>query len=315
MCVVGSGFGGDLCAKAPKQSPSSSPSSRTGTVGEPAARLLVVVYLVLERVAAGISRCAGSRILTGRRLPTVTIPEVSNGLNPGQVMSLVEETETAIQLLDEGTRVIAEWDGSEDGRIRGLFSMSQGFERLLKLTLMLILYGEGVQPSGEQFKKEYRHRLLPLLDDILAKARADADLMQRPALRGDIDFCATDKHLREMLDIFGAFGEKDRYHNLDVVLDGHSSADDPMRRWEALETAIHSEDPKWYRLMASDPALWSERWYPHLAATQIETLQRVARFLVRLWTLGPARADGQRLSGLLTRFLFLTDDHLASLPR
>ena len=254
-------------------------------------------------------------IQTGRRPPTVTIPEVQSGLNPGQVVSLVEETETAIKLLDEGIRVIAAWDGGEDDRIRGLFSMSQGFERLLKLTMTLILRGEGAPPSSTHFKKrKYRHRLLPLLDDILAKARVDAELMKRQALRDDIDFCASDRHLREMFDIFGEFGEGGRYHNLDVLLDSSSQADDPMRRWEALEKAIHDEDAKWFQLMRSDPALWSERWYPHLAARQVETLQRVARLLVRLWTLGPARADGQRLSGLLRRFLFLTNDQLASLP-
>ena len=248
--------------------------------------------------------------MTGGRLPTVTIPQVQSGLTTDQRFSLVDETETAITLLDEGIRAVAEWDGGEDRRIRGLCLMSQGFERLLKLTMTLILYGEGAQPSGEHFKKKYRHRLLTLLDDILAKARTDADLMQRPALRDDIDFCASDKHLREMFDIFGEFGERDRYYSLDVVLDGHSPADDPMRRWEALETAIHSEDPKWYRLMESDPTLWSERWYLHLAATQVATLQRAARFLVRLWTLGPARADGQRHSRRLKRFLSLTDDQL-----
>ena len=239
---------------------------------------------------------------------------MQSGLNPGQVVSLIEETETAITLLDEGIRAIAEWDGGKDRRIRGLFSMSQGFERLLKLTMTLILSAEGAHPSSKDFKKQYGHRLLPLLDDVLAKARADADLMQRAALRADIDFCASDKHLKEMFDIFGEFGERGRYHNLDVVLDSSSQADDPMSRWDALEMAFHGEDPEWYRLMESDPALWSERWYPHLAAKQVETLQRAARFLVRLWTLGPARADGQRLSGLLRRFLFLTNDQLASLP-
>ena len=239
---------------------------------------------------------------------------MQSGLTTEQRFSLIEETETAITLLDEGIRAIAEWDGGKDRRIRGLFSMSQGFERLLKLTMTLILSAEGAHPSSKDFKKQYGHRLLPLLDDVLAKARADADLMQRAALRADIDFCASDKHLREMLDIFGEFGEGGRYHNLDVVLDSSSRADDPMRRWDALEMALHGEDPKWFRLMESDPALWSERWYPHLAARQMEALQRAARFLVRLWTLGPARADGQRLSGLLRRFLFLTDDQLASLP-
>lgn len=239
---------------------------------------------------------------------------MSSGLTTDQLFSLADETETAIALLDEGIGVIAEWDGGEDRRIRGLFSLSQGFERLLKLTMTLILYGEGAQPSGDHFKKKYRHRLLPLLDDVLDKARADADLMQRQALREDIDFCASDKHLRGMFDIFGEFGTGGRYHNLDVLLDGSSPADDPMRRWEALEAAIHDEDPKWYRLMESDPALWSERWYPHLAAVQIATLQRAARFLARLWTLGPARVDGQRFSGRLRRFLFLANDQLATLP-
>ena len=240
---------------------------------------------------------------------------MQRSLTIDQRFSLIEETETAIMLLDEGIRVIAAWDGGEDHRIRGLFSTSQGFERLLKLTMTLILYGEGAQPSSEHFKKKkYRHRLLPLLDDILTKARADTGLMKRQDLRDDIDFCASDKHLREMFDIFGEFGEGGRYHNLDVLLDSSSQAGDPMRRWDALETAIHDEDAKWSQLMRSDPALWSRAWYPHLAATQTATLQRAARFLVRLWTLGSAQGEGKRLKGLLGRFLFLTDEQLASLP-
>ena len=260
------------------------------------------------------SRASSGPDPAGRGTPTVTIPRVQSSLSTDRFFSLIDEMDPAIALLDEGTRVIARWDGGEDRRILVLFSMSQGFERLLKLTMTLILCCEGAQPSSKDFKKKYGHRLLPLLDDILAKARDDADLMQRPALRGDIDFYASDEHRRKILDILGEFGEGDRYYNLDVVLDSHSPADDPMRRWEALETAIHTEDPMWDRLMESDPALWSERLYPPLATKQIAALQRAARFLVRLWTLGPARADGQRFSGRLRRFPFLTDDQLASLP-
>ena len=145
---------------------------------------------------------------------------MQSSLSTDQLFSLIDETETAITLLDEGIRVIAAWDGGEDQRIRGLFSTSQGFERLLKLTMTLILYGEGAQPSSKGFKKQYGHRLLGLLDDVLNKARADADTMQRQALQADIDFCASDKHLREMFDIFGEFGDGGRYHNLNVLLAG-----------------------------------------------------------------------------------------------
>ena len=239
---------------------------------------------------------------------------MSNGLNPRQVIALVEETETAIELLDEGLRVIAEWDGGEDHRIRGLFSMSQGFERLLKLTMTLILRGEGAPPSSAHFKqKKYRHQLLPLFDEILDKAKANADVMQ--ALGKDIDFCASDKHLREMLDILGEFGESGRYHNLDVLLDGSSQADDSMSRWCALEVTVLSEDPKWSQRMNDDHALFSRTWYPHLAATQIATLQRTAGFLVKLWELGRAQGEGTQFKGLLSRFLNLADDQLALVPR
>lgn len=251
--------------------------------------------------------------MKGRRLPTDTIPQVSNGLSTRQVMALVDETGTTIKLLEEGLRVIAEWDGGDDSRIRSLFSMSQGFERLLKLTMTLILRGEGAPPSSAHFKQEkYRHQLLPLFDEILDKARANADVMQ--ALGKDIDFCASDKCLREMLDILGGFGETGRYHNLDVLLDGSSQADDPLGRWCLLEVAVLSEDPKWSQRMNDDQALFSRTWYPHLAATQIATLQRAARFLVRLWTLGPAQSEGKKFKGSLRRFLNLTDDQLASLP-
>ena len=252
--------------------------------------------------------------MKGRRLPTGTIPQVSSGLNPRQVVALVDEIETAIKLLDEALRVIAKWDGSDDHRIRGLFSMSQGFERLLKLTMTLILRGEGAPPSSAHFKqKKYRHQLLPLFDEILDKARADTDLMQ--ALGKDIDFCSSNEHLREMLDILGGFGEAGRYHNLDVVLDGSSQADDSMERWDALAVAIFNEDPKWsQRMHGDDYALFSQTWYPHLAATQIAALQRAARFLVTLWTLGPAQGEGKKFKGSLGRFLNLADDQLASLP-
>ena len=87
-------------------------------------------------------------------LPTVTIPQVPSGSTTDQRFSLVDETETAITLLEEGIRAVAEWDGGEDRRIRGLFSLSQGFERLLKLTMTLILYGEVAQPLRRALQEE-----------------------------------------------------------------------------------------------------------------------------------------------------------------
>ena len=88
--------------------------------------------------------------------------------------------------------------------------------------------------------------------------------------------------------------------------------DSPLDRWKALEMAYWRTDPKWQELMKSDPAKFARQWYPALAAKQTETLQRAARAIARMWTLGPAQPHAQRLTGLIGRFLFIMDDDLGT---
>ena len=234
-----------------------------------------------------------------------------------RIRSLIEERNTAIMLLEEGIWCIARWKGreagwygGEDRRILGLFLVSQGLERLLKLTMTLILHGEDIYPSATKFKNKYRHRLSALLGDIVDKARSDAFLMKWKMFRDDIDFCASDRHFREMLDILEEFGTGGRYHNLNMVLDSRSQTDHPIRRWDALEQTLHDEDPPWNELKQYDKRQWIQRWYPHLAEKQTETLQRVARFILRLWRVGPAREHGQSFVDSRTPFLSVEDEYL-----
>ena len=72
-------------------------------------------------------------------------------------------------------------------------------------------------------------------------------------------------------------------------------------------------DASWSRLMESDAVAFQRKWYPALAAKQTETRQRVGRAVARMWTLGPASENGRRLTGIIKRFLFLTDDKLSTL--
>lgn len=249
------------------------------------------------------------------------MPGVEEDLEFKRSVAFIEETSTAIMLLDEGIWCIAQWRGreamwysSEDRRILGLFLTSLGLERLLKLTLTLILNGEGVDPSSTYLKKEYGHRLVLLLDEVLCKAKAVADVMSDRELRADLEFCSSDRHVREMFDIFEEFSTRGRYHNLDILLDSRSRADHPIRRWRDLEQSIHDEDPSWGELKELDRRQWAQRWYPQLAAKQTETLQRAARFLVRLWTLDLALERGEGLS-TLDRFLAIEDKYLGTPPQ
>ena len=234
-------------------------------------------------------------------------------LDIDRFMAFVYETETAITLLDEGIERLAAWDGGEDRRFVAMQLLAQGFERFLKVTRAVIqLNTEGTLPTSRQFRTEYGHGLSKLLDDIVAACRQDSDFTDRPAIGDDLDFLATDGHWREMVEILSDFGSGGRYHDLNAMLDGPSGAPSPLERLEELEMDFCRADASWLRLMESNAVAFQRKWYPALAAKQTETLQRAARAVARMWTLGPASENGRRLTGIINRFLFLTDDKLST---
>jgi len=237
------------------------------------------------------------------------MPEETLGMD--RSLAFIIETETAVTFVGEGIQTIADWDATEDRRIVGLHLLAQGFERLLKVTRALIqLSEEGTLPSSREFRNLYGHILSGLLDDVLTACRRDEDFTDRPAIRCDIEFLTCNELWRAMLDVLSELGSGGRYHDLDTMLDGDARSESPLDLWEIIEMDICKADPKWLALMESDPASFSRQWYPHLAAIQTETLQRAARAITRMWTLGPAQENGRTMTGTISRYLFLTDRQL-----
>lgn len=235
-------------------------------------------------------------------------------LSPERMISFIEETETAVLLLDEGLRIIETHDGGFDRRIVALHLTAQGFERFLKLTRAQVhLSRDGALPSTEEVKR-WGHRLLVLLDATVDELEQDQSFAARPAVRADLDYLRCEARFRDLFAILDEFATGGRYHNLDVMLDGRSSSQSPLDRWNEYERGIFRDDPRWLDLMTTDVAGFNDSWYPHLAAIQTRTLQRVARALSRAWTLGSAQDPGRRLTGVIGRYLFLTDDQLDHCP-
>ena len=235
-------------------------------------------------------------------------------LPPERVVSFIEETETAILLLDEGMRIIQAHNGGFDRRIVALHLTAQGFERFLKLTRAQALLTRGGELPSARQARQWGHRLLPLLDATVDELERDQSFSTRPAVRADLDFLRSDTRFRDLFAVLDEFATGGRYHNLDVMLDGRSAARSPLDRWNDYEMDRLREDAQWIRLMTTDPAGFGDTWYPHLAAIQIRILQRSARALARAWTLGPAQDLGRRLTGVIGRYLFLTDDELVRCP-
>ncbi len=237
----------------------------------------------------------------------------TDDLDPNRHLAFINETETAVALLDEGIGRIASWHGGEDRRIVALHLLAQGFERFLILTHALLqLSSEGALPTRKQVEDEFWHDLARMLDEIVEAGRRDDTYIARPAIQNDIDFLANDEHWREVLSVLSDLCSGGRYHDLDTMLDGQSAWQSPMDRWQSLEMAYCRTDPQWLELMKSNAGKFHRQWYPALAAKQTETLQRAARGVARIWTLGPARAHGQKMSSVIGRFLFIMDDDLGA---
>ncbi len=133
---------------------------------------------------------------------------LSGHLSMQQSLAFIEETDTAIQLLDEGIRIIEAWNAHGDRRVVGLHLMAQGFERLLKLTrAMCELQQNGHLPTSKDARR-WSHGLVSLLDgtidhletDLNSEAAANndgttrspspADATRRSWRRQDITSCA-----------------------------------------------------------------------------------------------------------------------------
>ena len=210
--------------------------------------------------------------------------------------------------------MIEAWDGGIDRRIVGLHLLAQGFERFLKLTLVLVEYCSNGSVPTVAVMKTYGHHLTDLLDNVVKVASLDNGFAEWPAVREDLVFLGSDARFRRMLNILGDFGARGRYHDLDLLVGAAVVVESPLDRWNELESDIHNSDPDMIGLMHSDQGSWSRVWHPALARQQVATLQRGARGIARIWTLGPARCEGIRLSGIIGRFLFLADVDLGSIP-
>ena len=233
-----------------------------------------------------------------------------SNLTTQQAFALIEETERAVELSHRGIEALWSLDSSNDRYHLPLQLLAQGLERLLKLTYVLgTVESSGQIPTSVELRK-FGHDLLALTDEVVKIARADTDFISRPAIAHDLEFISTDEDLRAMLEALSHFGKQGRYHDLEILLgaDPDALGDSPEQAWQQLEADFLRRHPEWVSKLGT--AEFSAGWYQALAADVTGVLQRFLRGVCRMWTLGPLGEHGKRMTGTITRFLFLTDDRL-----
>ena len=231
-----------------------------------------------------------------------------------QEIALIQETETSVFLIQEGLLAMNSLSGANDFYHGPLQLLAQGFERLMKIIICLGQLNETGKLPRASSVKAFRHELVALVDAVVDLSERTGYSQSRPAARMDTAFFASDERARGLLSVLTAFGAWGRYYNLESILNptGQVAArEDPIRSFQSIEADILDKHPEWKAKLGTAEF---DGFYDVLRSELTITLQRLARGLCRMFTLGPLGGRGQRLLGVIKVFLFLRDRDLSTVP-
>lgn len=226
-----------------------------------------------------------------------------------QKLAIDHELLNAVRLIQAGLGQLQKLDGANDFYHLPLLTLSSGFERLMKVMLCFrILEKTGEFPSAQDIPSgRSGHNLELLLKRIREECFSDLYVDQIPVAKEDLAYLESEE-LLSFLAVLSKFGQAARYYHLDVVLGKQPKTDAPDREWESLETAIATARPDLMKEVEEFPA--SERIYQEMAVEVVSRLERFARALARLFTIGGIGQEAKRYLGYVSKFLHLRDESL-----
>lgn len=226
-----------------------------------------------------------------------------------QKLAIDQELFNAIRLIQAGFGQLQNLDAANDFYHLPLLTLSSGFERFMKVILCLrILEKTGEFPGPSEIPSGRPGHDLELL---LKKIRENCFLEQYvdkiPAAMEDLEYLESDD-LLSFLKVLSNFGKSARYHYLDIVLGRQPQTEAPNIEWEQLETAIITNRPDLMEAIQEIPA--SDKVYQEVALEVVARLERFARALSRLFTIGGISQEAKRYYGYISKFLNLKDESL-----
>ena len=226
-------------------------------------------------------------------------------------ISLINEVETAINLLKKGMAELQQISGANDFYHTPILLLSSGFERLIKCLICFSLMDDRGELSDIPFEKSSRkgHDLIYLLDKLLSICAKKNYASKFAAAKTDIEFLRKDKALREIVTILSNFGQGARYYNLDMVLNGTSMYKDPKLGWDTIEMTIVQMKGRDLNEIAKIP---TNELYEEINREIIIILEKFTRALARLFTLADFGDLAKQVSPLVHDYLFLMDKDLGS---
>lgn len=208
-------------------------------------------------------------------------------LSHAQRVAFSTETLNAARFIRAGVDELWNLTSTNDFYLLPLQSLSQGFERLFKLTIALARHNNGLA------------REVKPIHDVYELARTAAEQVGDAV---ELQTALDDPHIERMLKTLTAFGEHGRYHDLDEFLGKPHSDDSPEQAWQELELeSFKSSYPDdWVeRLESGDP----DEVFATIAADMSTLVVTVAGSLARIWARGALGGLARTQTPYLSQFL------------
>lgn len=198
-----------------------------------------------------------------------------------RTMCLIEELETARNLIESGFGELQEIRVDNDFYHLPHQLLASGFERLIKCYFCLVYEARhGQYPDTSYLREELGHNLQKLKKTLVDDYYVPNNIS---LLCDDLEFLRTDILLERIINVLSEFGQKARYYNLDIITGSQKPPIDPKKEWEAIERDIEDATP--YLSSDSMEAL-NRDYYPRVNAKIIAKLERLFRAIALQFTLG-----------------------------
>ncbi|MCB2426782.1 hypothetical protein [Methylophaga pinxianii] len=226
-------------------------------------------------------------------------------------LALDQELFNAVRLIKAGLGQLQTLDAGNDFYHLPLLTLASGFERFMKVTFCFRwLEAHGSFPTSKAFPSgRNEHDLKCLLERIRTECFLDDYVDNIPGAKADVEYLNS-KELLSFISVLSDFGQAARYYNLDVAVGRNVQTEDPDAAWQRLETEILLARKDLMDEITNNSV--SNRVHIKINNEVVSRLERFARALARLYTIGKIGVEARRYLGYISYFLHLSDSDLGT---